>query len=424
MPHLVAPDDTVSYLARIIAFLFCMMAMPAWAGDDASGGIKKELRDIHQQLRVISRQLQVRLDRIEKRLERIEGVGKPAAATAKKPKVSKVRKAKTGRATALKVCRQGCDYTDLNRAIQALKPGGTITMLPGLSGTCGVIDRSLTLVGLKDKKGRRAHLAGGICWGKASLVVRAADVTIRGLEISNANVRDRNGACIRIDPSSVKLMIDDLYCHDSENGILGGSKNSRITIVNSLFERNGRGGRAHGIYISNGDVLTVRNTKILFSKGQGHTLKSGARHTIIEDSVLAALDGRNSRAIDAYGGGELIVRRSVLQQSKNTENHEFIGVALESKRINPDPHSTLLEDNWFIYDDDERCCRWLLTAKLFGPFTIRNNRMVGLTGVHMPSIDARVRAENRFFKDRKEAGLPSYDGTLASLPKPGRLPKK
>jgi len=158
---------------------------------------------------------------------------------------------------------------------------------------------------------------------------------------------------------------------------------------------------------------------ILASKGQGHTLKSGARRTIVEDSVLAALDGRNSRAIDAYGGGELIVRRSVLQQSKNTDNHDFLGIALESRRINPEPHKTILEDNWFIYDDLARCCRWLLRAKNFGPFTVRNNRMVGLTGVNMPAIEKQVLADNTFFKNRKEAGLPPYDATLASLPKPG-----
>ncbi|MFP6747129.1 MAG: right-handed parallel beta-helix repeat-containing protein [Alphaproteobacteria bacterium] len=405
-------------------FILCLAAMPAWAEENTSAGLKQELRDIHQQLRIIGQQLQIRLDTIEKRLDRMEGAGKAAAVKAKKPRLSIRRKPAAGQAAALTVCRQGCDYADLNRAIKALKSGGTITMKPGLSGTCGVIDKPLKLVGLKDKNGRRAHLAGGICWGKAPLVVRAANVTITGLEISNAVVRDRNGACIRIDPEAADLLIDDLYCHDSENGILGGPRRGGVTVINSLFERNGRGGRAHGLYINGGDVLTIRNTRILSSKGQGHTLKTGARRTIVEDSVLAALDGKNSRAIDAYAGGELIVRRSVLQQSKNTDNHEFIGVALESRRINPAPHSTTLEENWFIYDDQERCCRWLLFAKLFGPFIIRNNRMVGLTGVHLPSIENQVRARNSFFKDRDEAGLPVYDGTLASLPKPGGFPRK
>ena len=72
-----------------------------------------------------------------------------------------------------------------------------------------------------------------------------------------------------------------------------------MEVRNSVFERNGKGGKAHGLYINSGDALVLRNTAVIASKGQGHSLKSGARRTVVEDSVIAALDGRNSRAIDA-----------------------------------------------------------------------------------------------------------------------------
>jgi hypothetical protein len=291
---------------------------------------------------------------------------------------------------------------------------------PGLTGTCGVIDRPLKLVGKKDGKGRRAHLAGGICLGKASLVVRAANVTISGLEISNNRGRDKNGACISIDLQTSDLKIDDLYCHDNENGILGGLNKGRLVITNSLFERNGaNSGEAHALHINKGDELIIKKSRILATKGRGHSLKTGARRTVVEDSVLAALEGRNSGAIDAYGGGELIVRRSVLQQGKNFDSHEIIAIAMESRRIKSDPSATILEDNWFIYDDPARCCRWLLNGQRPGPFTVRNNTMVGLTNVHMPEIERKVLNENRFFKNRAEAQLPLYDGTSGSLPEPG-----
>jgi hypothetical protein len=203
---------------------------------------------------------------------------------------------------------------------------------------------------------------------------------------------------------------------------MGGPEAGTVTIEDSLFERNGANkGHAHGVYIVRGDALVVRHSRIISSKGQGHTLKSGARRTVVEDSVLAALEGHNSRAIDAYAGGEVIVRRSVIQQGKNSDNHEAFGIAVEPRRINPEPHSTTLEDNWIIFDDPERCCRWLFFAKQFGPIVVRANRIVGMTQITETPLDV-TEDRNSLFASRGEAGLPAYNGTLASLPEPGSLP--
>ncbi len=164
--------------------------------------------------------------------------------------------------------------------------------------------------------------------------------------------------------------------------------------------------------------MILRNSQILSTKGQGHSLKSGAKRTIIEDSVIAALDGVNSRAVDAFGGGEVVIRRSVIQQGKNSDNNEALGIALETRRINPEPHSTTLEGNWFIFDDLSRCCRLLIRAKQFGPFTVRGNRIIAMTDIADPFLDLEETG-NQFYSDRKSAKLPEYDGTLSSLPKPG-----
>ena len=177
-----------------------------------------------------------------------------------------------------------------------------------------------------------------------------------------------------------------------------------MTIEGSRFERNGSGGRAHGIYVNSGDKFVLRHSQIISTKGEGHTLKSGAKRTVIEDSVLAALGGRNSRAIDAYAGGVLEVRRSVIQQGPNSDNSEAIGVALELNRTNPKPHSTLIEDNWIIFDDLSRCCRWLFKAKQLGPITLRGNKIVGMTELADLNVTAFVENE-RLYKDREKAGL-------------------
>lgn len=401
------PHDFAVTMLVCLMFSAALFAAPAgWAQDKA----KTDHQEIQQQLRVLQREFRVRMEAMEKRLERLEG---------RKSRRSPVRrKIKPGSPT---VCSDGCAHTSLYRAIRAARPGDTITVAPGRYAMCATIKKSLKIIGLKAKSGARAHLRGRACGGKAALVVQAPNMLIQGLEISNIRVRDRNGACFRVETRAADLTIRDVYCHDSENGILGGPKSGTTTILNSVFERNGAGkGQAHGMYITSGDGLVLRNTRIISSKGQGHTLKSGARRTLVEDSVLAALEGNNSRAIDFFGGGELIVRRSVIQQGRNSDNHEFFGIALEKRRRNPAPHKTVLEDNWIIYDDTARCCRWLFSARVLGPFIVKGNRLVGLTKVNEPSIVDQVKADNRLYANRKAAGLPPYNGKLDSLPKPGK----
>ena len=317
------------------------------------------------------------------------------------------------------VCQEGCQFSDLNAAIKSSLPGDIVSVSPGTYRTCGVVDKPLRLIGLKDASGNRARLVGTACEGKGSIVVKASGVIIEGLEISGISVPSKNGACIRIDPEAEVVTIRDIYCHDSEEGILGGAPQGDVVVEDSIFERNGAdGGQAHGIYINGGNEFVLRRSQIISTKELGHTLKSGAKRTVIEDSVLAGLDGVNSRAIDAYGGGVLEVRRSVIQQGINTDNYEAIGIALEVNRLNPQPHSTLLEDNWIIFDDLGECCRLLFKANQFGSITVRRNKIVGMTQFSGPNINP-VLEDNRIYKDRHEAGLPSYSASIASLPNPG-----
>ncbi|MSP41787.1 MAG: hypothetical protein EXR08_00220 [Alphaproteobacteria bacterium] len=111
------------------------------------------------------------------------------------------------------------------------------------------------------------------------------------------------------------------------------------------------------MYINGGTNAILRNVKILASN-DGHLLKTGARSILVENSVLAALEGNGGTAIDAYGGGKLTVKSSVLQLGPNTQNHNFIAYAGESSRIVPGgAHEITVENNWIIYDDANRCCR-------------------------------------------------------------------
>ena len=287
---------------------------------------------------------------------------------------------------------------------------------PGRYSMCAVVRKPLRLVGRRGASGERAHLDGTACRGKGALVLKADGIVIEGFEISDIAVASRNGACIRIERDAGDVTIRDIYCHGSENGILGSPKQGTIVIENSIFERNGAdGGQAHGLYIDGGSRLMMRESQIISTKGLGHSLKSGAQYTIIEDSLIAGLDGQNSRAIDLYGGGVLEVRRSVIQQGPNADNHDAVAVGMERKRHNPEPHSVLIADSWIVFDQPGRCCSWLFNARKLGPIRAIGNKIVGMTAVSGSFADVETDA-NTLFESRAAAGLPAYDGTLSSLP--------
>lgn len=354
------------------------------------------------------RQLEAELERLRNDCVSVKSeLAKPPAAT----------EYSSGEPSRPDVCAKGCQFSDLSKAVRAAAPGDTIAVAPEVNGSCAVIDKPLRLVGLKapSPAGTRAHLAGGVCMGKAPLVVKSAGVTIEGFEISGVSVPSRNGACIRFDPGAEDVVLRDLLCRDSQDGLLGRVKGT-LLIEDSRFEGNGfDNGQAHGLYVWGGELI-IRNSQILSTRHGGHSLKAKARRMLVEDSILAALGSRNSRAIDAFGGGQLVLRRNVIQQGPNSDNNEMLGIALESRRLLPDGHSVLLEDNWLIYDDPARRNRRVIAGRKLGPWKLRGNVMVGVTALG-GTFDEN--GGNRWFPERTAAGLPPWDGSVNSLPRPG-----
>ena len=121
--------------------------------------------------------------------------------------------------------------------------------------------------------------------------------------------------------------------------------------------------------------------------------------------------------MDFYGGGTLIVTGSVLQQGPNSENHDLIALARESRRVNLSAeHIALFEDNLFIFDHKpSRCCRWLATGRALGPVIFRNNRLVSIND---HKFEGLTMENNQEFATRSDAGLPEYNGELNSIPMP------
>lgn len=292
-----------------------------------------------------------------------------------------------------------CDHTSIAAALAAAPAGATVHVRPGTYREAAVV-RAHRVTVLAEPG---ARMLGVAAEGKAALVVKGDDVVIEGLECSGIWVPHGNGACVRAEGADLTLR--RVYFHDSQEGLLGGR--GRVVIEDSVFERLGGDaelglGQAHAIYAGHRvDELVVRRSRILSSKEEGHEIKSRAKRTVIENSVVASLEGRDSRLIDVPNGGAVIVRGNVLEKGPNSSNPDVIGIGLERGRDPTLDHavsSTLIEGNTILYDRPDLVR--LYRAEDVPPPTVAGNTFVG----------GRPHGGdgNRWFADRRAAGLPSY----------------
>jgi hypothetical protein len=246
-------------------------------------------------------------------------------------------------------------YKSLSEAALALRPNETLSLSPGLYREAAVIKPDgVTVKGLIGPNGERAHLQDSLWTGerrssyKGAIVVRGAGVTVEGIECSGVSVPDGNAACIRI--AGPDLTVRDVYFHDAQEGILGGG-GGFVTVEDSLFERlgwdgvgTGRNlGRAHGMYVNDKvDAFTVRNARVLDTKGEGHGIKSKAARTTIENCVVDSTNGVDSRAIDISWGGVAEIEGNTLVKGANSSNKEMILFAVGRKaKAHGTPRATI-----------------------------------------------------------------------------------
>ncbi|WP_262693863.1 right-handed parallel beta-helix repeat-containing protein [Kordiimonas aquimaris] len=232
----------------------------------------------------------------------------------------------------------------LQDAFDAVKPGGTIRIEPGIYKEGGELKKGHDGVLIIGAPG--VVFDGVAVKGKAAFVIQSDNVTIESIACKNIRVRSKNGACVRME--SANLTLKDVDFSHSENGILTWNKVNKLLIEDSIFEYNGKGGQAHGMYITGGKQLIVRRSRILNSKNNGHGIKSRAEITLVENTVVASLEGDDSYLIDAPDGGEVIVRNSLLVEGANTVNWHLLTFGPESRKY-PE-NSFKLEKNVIISD--------------------------------------------------------------------------
>jgi hypothetical protein len=266
----------------------------------------------------------------------------------------------------------GKEFFSLQEAKSAIKDGSQIYLKAGIY-TKGLYLKASNIEIIGEKN---VIFDDAAVDGKAALVLAGNNILVESIECRNIYVKDLNGACIRFEGEN--LTVRDLYAHDSQSGIMTNYNDGFLKIEYSTFERlggkaTGRG-YAHAIYANVGE-FSFFESKILTMGKEGSGLKSRSRKTTITNSLLATLNGKDSRLIDVADYGELIIKNSILQQGNNSSNSQLIAYGLEKRPVNYLINRIEITDNLFLLDREK--ANVIIAHKKAAEVLIENNTMVG-----------------------------------------------
>lgn len=242
----------------------------------------------------------------------------------------------------------GQQYPAPSAAAADLQPGDTVAIHPGRYVDCAVIAKNdVTVEGVGSAE--QVVMTDKACEGKALLVIRGENVTIRNLTLANVRIADDNGAGIRGESRSI--LVDGVRFIGNQNGILSGTEGGSMTIRNSLFERNGFCGGAcsHGVYVGRLDLVRIENSRF-FDTQQAHHIKSRAARTeIVGCNIQDGPRGTASYEIDVPNGGSLLVRNNTIGKGPKSENHTA-AIMIGAEGVTHPTREIVVEDNVFRND--------------------------------------------------------------------------
>ena len=243
---------------------------------------------------------------------------------------------------------QGKTYPVPSAAVAAAQPGDVIDISPGQYFDCAVIAKNnLTIEGVGDAE--KVVMTDKACEGKALLVIRGENTTIRNLTLTRVRVPDENGAGIRGESKSIT--IDKVRFVNNQNGILSGSEGGTMTIKNSYFEKNGScgGSCAHAVYVGRLDLLHVENTRFFDTQHAHHIKSRAARTEVIGCDIEDGPDGTASYEVEAPNGGSVVVRDSKIIKGPNAENHTA-AIMIGSEGVTQMTPEIIIANNTFRND--------------------------------------------------------------------------
>lgn len=230
------------------------------------------------------------------------------------------------------VAETGTGYGHLQQAVDAIGEGsGTVEIAPGRYGDCAVQNGGS--VRYRAILPGSAVFSGGICEGKAALVLGGRSARVEGLIFERMTVPDGNGAGIRLEAGD--LNIENSVFRNSQQGVLTAPfPTGTVTIDRSTFSGLGRcdNGQdcAHSVYIGAYGNLTVTRSRFESGRG-GHYLKSRARTVRIVDNSFDDSRGHETNyMIDLPNGATGEISGNEMVQGESKENYSsFIALAAE-----------------------------------------------------------------------------------------------
>lgn len=207
---------------------------------------------------------------------------------------------------------------------------GTIEIAPGRYADCVV--QSAGRVTFIAREPGTVVFDGGVCEGKATLVLRGRGAVVQGLRFTNVRVPAGNGAGIRLERSD--LSVRNTQFIDSQSGILTADDPSgSITIDHTTFAGLGkdpRGNGAHSLYVGKYRKLNISHSR--FERGRGgHYVKSRAAVVEILDSNFDDSQGQHTNyLIDLPNGAAGRIMRNTFLNGLGKDNRSvLISVAAE-----------------------------------------------------------------------------------------------
>ena len=245
------------------------------------------------------------------------------------------------------ITETGQGYWRLDEAVRAVgNREATIMIAPGTYRDCAV--QTAGIITFRAARPGSVIFDGGICEGKAALVLRGQGARIDGLVFQNMRVPDGNGAGIRLEQAN--LEVSNAIFRNSEEGILSGADEAgNVTIDQSTFSGLGRCDRdlscAHSIYIGYYGSLTV--TRSRFERGRGgHYVKSNAARTDVRNSSFDDTQGHTTNYMIYLPAGAIgTIAGNAFVQGRDKENYSaMIAVAAEA-RAHPSRGLTITDND-------------------------------------------------------------------------------
>ena len=139
----------------------------------------------------------------------------------------------------------------------------------------------------------------------------------------------------------------------------------------------------------------ISDSLFLAARGEGHEIKTRAAENTITRSVIASLNGEDSRLIDAPNGGVLTITESVLS-GPNTANSDVIGFGLESGLGHHPVDEVVIRKNLILIDRD-RDGRLLHLSGQVRRVDVSGNVIVSTNGTPYDHSNVVVRSQRSGF---------------------------